>query len=158
MRDVNKIKEYREILGNHCINCNSTTDIEYHHIVPLIAGGIDDIRNIVPLCRSCHFKSHSKVWHSTSNKRQGRKRKIDDSTSEIYIRQWLNGKISSYELCDKLMIKHDNRRKAYDCYNIRSVKEYMDRNGILKDENRMQVGKIRRGLNKRYREENINGR
>lgn len=34
---------------------------EVHHIVPLSAGGQNDINNLRSLCRSCHVKAHIKI-------------------------------------------------------------------------------------------------
>lgn len=58
-----KSAEFRKILQyairEECVNCGSTTDIEYHHIVPLIRGGTNKITNIVPLCVECHGAVHN---------------------------------------------------------------------------------------------------
>ncbi|MCC0718321.1 HNH endonuclease signature motif containing protein [Clostridioides sp. ZZV14-6105] len=47
-------------LGCTCSNCDSTENIEYHHIVPLATGGTNKFSNIVPLCVTCHEKAHDK--------------------------------------------------------------------------------------------------
>ena len=47
-------------LGNKCVNCGSTENIEYHHIVPLKNGGTNNLSNIVPLCETCHYKAHDR--------------------------------------------------------------------------------------------------
>lgn len=39
---------------NCCFDCNSTTNIVYHHVVPTSLGG----KNTIPLCQLCHDKVH----------------------------------------------------------------------------------------------------
>lgn len=53
--------------GTECCNCKSEENIQYHHIVPLVAGGYDIISNIVPVCNNCHALIHSrkKMAHSS---------------------------------------------------------------------------------------------
>lgn len=48
------------IKGNTCVNCGKDDIVEYHHIVPLILGGTNNLDNIVPLCCECHDKAHTK--------------------------------------------------------------------------------------------------
>jgi hypothetical protein len=40
---------------NSCFDCNSTTQIVYHHVVPQSLGG----KNTIPLCQPCHDKVHN---------------------------------------------------------------------------------------------------
>ena len=49
----------KELLGGVCVNCESSINIQYHHIVPLSLGGTNNIKNIVPLCEECHSKIHN---------------------------------------------------------------------------------------------------
>lgn len=51
-------EEEKDYIGRVCVNCGSTEDIEYHHIVPLSLGGNDVLSNIQPLCYECHSKLH----------------------------------------------------------------------------------------------------
>lgn len=44
----------KSVLGSECINCGSTKNTQYHHIVPLALGGTNNIKNIVPLCGDCY--------------------------------------------------------------------------------------------------------
>lgn len=53
-------EELIQKLGKTCANCGSTDKIEYHHIVPLVLGGTNNLSNIVPLCKVCHLKAHDK--------------------------------------------------------------------------------------------------
>lgn len=50
----------QKIYGNICINCHSSNDIEWHHVVPLSLGGKDIDTNIVPLCENCHRLVHGR--------------------------------------------------------------------------------------------------
>ena len=49
---------YRENLGHTCVNCGTTENIEYHHIVPLCVGGTNRLTNISPVCIRCHKAIH----------------------------------------------------------------------------------------------------
>ena len=50
--------EWKRKLGNTCCNCGNTEDIQYHHIVPLAAGGNHILSNLVCICGVCHTKIH----------------------------------------------------------------------------------------------------
>ena len=43
-------------LGNRCLWCNTTKNIEIDHIKPISKGGTNHIHNLQPLCRSCNSK------------------------------------------------------------------------------------------------------
>ena len=51
-----KTKQFQDMLkkalGTTCVNCGSNEHIHYHHIVPLINGGTNNLGNIVPLCEA----------------------------------------------------------------------------------------------------------
>ena len=55
-------KEKKTKIGSKCVNCGSTEDLEYHHVVPLAIGGNDVDSNIVCLCGYCH-----KMLHNATN-------------------------------------------------------------------------------------------
>lgn len=48
--------------GTICCNCqqNVNNNIQYHHVVPTVLGGLDVLSNIYPLCPSCHSLTHNK--------------------------------------------------------------------------------------------------
>lgn len=50
--------EQKDIVGRKCCNCESTTDLQYHHIVPVALGGRSIISNYCCLCYKCHYKLH----------------------------------------------------------------------------------------------------
>lgn len=50
--------EWKRKLGNTCCNCGSQIDIQYHHIVPIAAGGNHILSNLVCICGTCHAKIH----------------------------------------------------------------------------------------------------
>ena len=52
-------KKLKDKPGDVCVNCESSINIQYHHIVPLSLGGTNNIKNIVPLCEECHSKIHN---------------------------------------------------------------------------------------------------
>ena len=44
--------------GNVCLRCGKTGKLTVDHVVPLAAGGDNNITNIQPLCGSCNFRKH----------------------------------------------------------------------------------------------------
>ena len=52
--------------GVKCCNSQSKEEIQYHHIIPISAGGFDIISNIAPLCPKCHALIHSKKAMASS--------------------------------------------------------------------------------------------
>ena len=44
---------------NFCVVCNSTKDIEHHHITPVCKGGDDHPHNFISLCVEHHGMIHS---------------------------------------------------------------------------------------------------
>lgn len=53
--------EVMERDGNCCRECQSTTDLEIDHVVPISRGGSGEIENLQVLCRSCNRKKRSRV-------------------------------------------------------------------------------------------------
>jgi hypothetical protein len=51
-------EEDKYIIGKQCCNCHKTTDLEYHHIVPLSLGGSNELSNYCCLCYECHALIH----------------------------------------------------------------------------------------------------
>ena len=61
-------KWIKDLLPKRCMNCGSTKDLQYHHIVPYSVGGNEVPSNISVLCIDCHSKIHydesGKIAHS----------------------------------------------------------------------------------------------
>jgi hypothetical protein len=53
----------RLIPKDKCYECNSMSEIHYHHIVPYSFGG----RKTIPLCEICHGKVHNRNFTEHSN-------------------------------------------------------------------------------------------
>jgi hypothetical protein len=55
--------------GRSCSGCDSTRELEAHHIVPF---HIDpdrelDVDNLIPLCRECHYQiGHLRDWQTAN--------------------------------------------------------------------------------------------
>lgn len=47
--------------GNRCAYCLERTKLTVHHIQPLSKGGSNWITNLVPACKSCNCRIHTKV-------------------------------------------------------------------------------------------------
>ena len=44
-----------------CVKCESKENLEYDHIIPVIKGGANTVRNIQLLCESCNRKKQAKI-------------------------------------------------------------------------------------------------
>ena len=42
----------------YCAACGKETDLQYHHLVPVLLGGKTEPNNIIVLCGVCHQKWH----------------------------------------------------------------------------------------------------
>lgn len=62
----------KDEIGRVCCNCGKTTDLEYHHIVPLSFGGSNILSNYCCLCYNCHslihFGKKKNINHSEATK------------------------------------------------------------------------------------------
>ena len=58
MRRRTLTKKDKEEIGLQCCNCGSTSDLQYHHIIPIAIGGKDINSNMCCLCYDCHYKLH----------------------------------------------------------------------------------------------------
>ena len=50
-----------KIHGEKCLKCGSKENIQLDHIVPVAAGGLDEIKNLQPLCKACNSSKGSKT-------------------------------------------------------------------------------------------------
>lgn len=48
-----------EVFGGLCAYCPAQAE-EWDHVVPLVAGGLTDLENCVPVCRSCNAQKGNK--------------------------------------------------------------------------------------------------
>lgn len=53
-KPLKKSKAVLKALGDCCSNCGSTTNLEIHHKNPINNGGLNNIENLVRLCKTCH--------------------------------------------------------------------------------------------------------
>lgn len=47
--------------GGRCVCCNSTTELEFDHIIPVSKGGSNFENNIQLLCRNCNRTKSAKI-------------------------------------------------------------------------------------------------
>ena len=104
-------KALKDKLGNKCANCGSKDLVEYHHVVPLVHGGTNNLGNIVPLCHECHLKAHNKHNHGDAYKkakedgRVGRKHKMSYEECLPYLEAYFSNEIGTRELIEKCKYK-----------------------------------------------------
>lgn len=124
-------EEMKEKLGCVCVNCGSNENIEYHHIVPLKNGGTNNLSNIVPMCRTCHFKSHDKKLFK--NIKGGRPKAIEFEEAEPILHRYYALEIGTKETKELLGISIKNKttlttlRNQYEKkYNIEKFRNNVD--------------------------------
>ncbi len=54
-------KKVFEKYGKSCLACGATENITIDHVIPVSKGGINDISNYQPLCKSCNSKKMDKA-------------------------------------------------------------------------------------------------
>ena len=59
MKRKNLTQTQKNKIGLKCCNCGNNNNLEYHHIVPISLGGLDDISIICCLCSNCHHLIHN---------------------------------------------------------------------------------------------------
>ena len=47
--------------GKQCLSCGSKENISLDHIMPVTKGGLNDLDNLQPLCKSCNSRKATKV-------------------------------------------------------------------------------------------------
>lgn len=50
-----------EKYGGKCLRCGTTEKIVIDHVVPLSMGGLNEVHNIQPLCKSCNLKKRGQT-------------------------------------------------------------------------------------------------
>ena len=119
-------------LGCVCVNCgrdNSQIAVEYHHIVPLVLGGTNNLGNIVPLCNDCHKLAHGartirKISHAHGNVGGRPRFKPVDNYKEILDR-FIRGEIGKTE-CQKLVGMKAGKLNDMDFYH-----DYLEEKNII---------------------------
>jgi predicted transcriptional regulator len=109
MKDDRKrlCKEDYVAIGSVCSNCGSNEELQYHHIIPLNAGGKNIRSNIVCLCGSCHDLVHGitrKGYHNESVKKgikeaKAKGKHVGKPFSQIY---------TMPQVFDELYLRHIN--------------------------------------------------
>ena len=90
-------KRLNDELGQCCVNCGETENIEYHHIVPLSLGGTNNISNIVPLCARCHKAAHRgrNIAHYSNHGGSGRKSIASENKHSKIFDMFISGEIGN---------------------------------------------------------------
>lgn len=127
-------KKMKEELGKICVNCGSSEHIEYHHIVPLVHGGTNNLSNIVPLCTDCHNAAHNKHIHGEGYKkareegRVGRNKKTTYEDALPVLEKYFGNEIGLAEAKKMLGLSPKNKSSWYKVAN-----RYREEHNIPKD-------------------------
>lgn len=139
------MSDVKEHAGNVCVNCGTSENIEYHHIVPLLLGGQERLSNVVALCHKCHLAAHHgrHISEYKSVKSNGRKPNVPDREAIEAFNLFLNAEIGQKKckqmagLSDGTKLKDNTRFMRYlESKNIENVKNNIDviaTNSELKD-------------------------
>lgn len=132
-------KNLKKIKPPVCMYCGSIEDIEYHHLIPVSAGGDNRLNNILPLCAECHDKVHYGQYLAKNRKINkdpgGRPRKATlTPENEQIIWEWANGKIGA-NACMNMLGYH----KGTHLKDTRIYKEFIKKNGIQNIRNTFDV-------------------
>lgn len=133
-----------------CINCGTDECIEIHHVVPLLFGGTNNIRNLVPLCHKCHCAIHyGKNIRDYQNKDiSGRPRSCSKESAYDALDLYVNGKIGTQE-CKELMNLSQKSRITDNVV----FKEFKKERGIKTTKNNIDIlnaqknGGVKEGMN-----------
>ena len=132
------------IYGDRCVNCGSTEEIEFHHIVPLYVGGTNRPENIVPLCASCHHAMHYGIRIDEHMRRRkacgGRPSKEISDDGRDALAQYMWGQIPKTVACKAIGVARIDQ-----CRPMRCVKEIMDSRGVEKFKNNLEVKLVLHG-------------
>ena len=112
-------------LGVTCASCGETKEIEYHHIVPIVNGGKNNLSNIVPLCHVCHQKAHDKNYKYKYVENKGRNKIIKYEDAEPILKRYFDIKIGTKQCKEELGISFKNKSTWYKLKN-----EYKKKHGI----------------------------
>lgn len=140
-------RQKEEILHRHdnrCINCGSTEELEFHHVVPLEIGGADEVSNIVPLCYSCHKAvTHHQLIIATAGRKHkagGRKRQIPENYKDILWR-FMRCEIGMKE-CKELLGVSQKTHLGDNVW----FREFLEENGIVKYRNNVDLKAAKSGI------------
>ena len=126
----------KEEIGLRGCNFQSTEDLEYHHVVPVIFGGNDINSNIFCVCHNCHSKIHfsknGKINHSEAIKTGIQKAKENGVHC--------GRKKTSYEDIP-YELREDLKNKNYDTITALANKNGISRKSIYKYKNIIEENK-----------------
>lgn len=120
---------------NNCFECNSTTNIVYHHVVPQSLGG----KNTIPLCQPCHDKVHNIKPRNISlseltkkgiqhAKQQGVKLGNPNPTQSVKVMNI--GASKAKQNFKNKMIPIINQLKHDGYHTLQSIADYLNNNNI----------------------------
>lgn len=135
---------FRKIIKNEndvCLNCGSSDNIEYHHVVPLKLGGTNRLTNIVPLCHKCHKAAHhgQHMTHYAKSVNPGRKSRCNSEKDFEIFDKYIGGEIGNKKCLE--LLGYSSRSAIKD---RPEFKRYINSKGIANVRNLIDVSSTNR--------------
>ena len=139
--------ELKEKLGCECVNCGSTLDIDYRHIIPLALGGTNKISNIVPLCYVCHQIAHGSrnIRHLCRAENSGRPKMPKPDNADNILWNYMHGKIGGKQCREQLGLK-----PAMKLTDVWYFKEFLKENHIISYKNKVDLFNCKKNCTKSH--------
>jgi DNA repair exonuclease SbcCD nuclease subunit len=101
-----------ECKGHKCAACNTTKNLEIHHVLPLINGGNNNMDNLLVVCQKHHKQLHGKIHRRTSE--NGRPKIISYEDALPTLKKYFNEEIGTKECLSVLGFSPTNHTALYE--------------------------------------------
>lgn len=109
-------RKVAEFWKNKCAICGNNDFLEFHHIIPVAAGGTDDYDNLILLCACCHAKVHNRTFNP---QKPNCKTSTDYETAKPILDLYFSNQIGTKETKERLHLSqktHLTKSSLYKRY------------------------------------------
>ena len=106
-------RKVSEFWKNRCAVCGNNDFLEFHHIIPVAAGGTDDYDNLILLCACCHAKVHNRTFNP---EKPNCKTSIDYETAKPILDLYFSNQIGTKEKLNLSQKTHLTESSLYKRY------------------------------------------
>lgn len=114
-----------------CAICENNDYLEFHHIIPVAAGGTDEYDNIILLCACCHATIHGRTFNP---QKPNCKTSIDYETAKPILEAYFANQIGTKETKEKLNLSQKTHLSESSLY-----KRYKREHNITKFYNNVDL-------------------